>query len=164
MYGPAPIIDSNFIPEVSYLHGRWAGEYEGWDMIQETNTTIRRGLTLNPDSTYTNLIGGKMKKFNDEVFIKFESEGGKYIYDQSVGTITYYVEYDSLLNFRDQTYIVYNKKHYFTRDNSSYTEKVQFTRDVDGKRHWIAVDDNFPSPANADLGLLYVMDKYEGEW
>ena len=160
---PEPVVDTSFIPEISYLYGLWAAEYEGWDNVQETNVTIRRGLTLNPDSTYTNLVGGKMEKFNDKGFMKLESEGGKYIYNQSAGIITYYVEYDSVLNFPDQNFTVYSKKHYYDREESSYTEKVGFSREVDGKRKWITVDDHFTSSTNIGLEFLYAMDKYEGE-
>ena len=42
---------------VSDLLKTWVGEYEGWDSLMNAKFQIFRQLTLNPNGTYTNVLG-----------------------------------------------------------------------------------------------------------
>lgn len=127
-YGPPPMtkleIDDNFKATLSYLQGEWAAEYEGWDEVQERKVTIRRTLLLAPDSNYQNHIEGKMPIGADkQKFFLFESEGGTYTYDSLRGIVTYTCQYDSVLNFRYQTFTHYDQKHYYDHTDETYLQR-----------------------------------------
>lgn len=166
-YGPPPTelaIDNNFMAALSYLQGEWAAEYEGWDYIQECNTIIRRKLKLNPDGTYTNLIAGKLPKNGEDRFFLFESEGGTYTYDPSRGKVTYTCQYDSVLNFRDQSFTLYNRKYYYDHMDDDYTEKVLFTVEKNGKREWVTHDTFLLPKDSNDSTLEYRMNRHDGNF
>jgi len=134
-------VDNNFKPDASYLQTSWFGEYEGWDAEQQKNTTIQRTLTLLPNGNYTNIIAGKLLESDKTRFYKFESEAGTYTYNSSTQTVTYTCRYDSVLNYKDQTYRVYDKKHISKNsEQATYTEKTTFTEMREGMRDWITKD------------------------
>lgn len=151
-------IDSDFKPSASYLQKTWHGEYEGWDEIQKKNTTISRELKLNPNGTYTNIIAGKMVDTGKDKFFKFESEGGTYTYNPSNGKVTYTVDYDSVLDYRTQSYDVYNKKKYYSKEEKSYTEQADFSDSYKGTRRWITRDMYLQSLTNKTINIAFAMD------
>lgn len=164
-YGPPPAelaIDENFRATLSYLQGEWAAEYEGWDKAQRQDVTIRRTLNLTPNGTYQNHIEGKMQAGSDkQKFFLFESEGGTYTYDSSRGIVTYTCRYDSVLNFRDQTFTHYDQKHFYDHTDGAYTEKAQFTVEKDGKREWVS-HDTFLLPKDSNDSIVeYRMNKHD---
>lgn len=154
-------VDTDFQPDASYLQKEWSGEYQGWDAVQKKNTTIRRKLTLNPNGTYTNIIAGKLIESGKDQFFKFESEGGKYTYNQSTGTVNYTCEYDSILNYRDQSYTRYSKKHYYSDEKANYTEKAEFSEMQQGKRVWITKDTYLQSLTAEVLDLVFSMSIFD---
>ena len=168
-YGPPPVtelaLDVNFKATLSYLLGEWAAEYEGWDDVQRRDVTIRRTLNLAPNGTYQNHIEGKMPEGSDKQdFFLFESEGGTYTYDPSRGVVTYTCQYDSVLNFRDQTFTRYEQKHYYDHMDGAYTEKVLFTVEKNGKREWVT-NDTFLSPTSYNSSILeYRMNRHDGNY
>ena len=153
--------DESFKPDASYIQKVWAGEYQGWDAVQNKNTTIRRQLVLNPNGTYINIIAGKLIDSGKNDFFKFESEGGKYTYNQSTRTLTYTCEYDSVLNYRDQSYTKYSKKHYYDHENANYTEKADFSEMNEGKRVWITKDMYLQSLTAEVLDLVFSMSEFD---
>lgn len=152
-----PVIDDSFIPSITDLQGVWNGEYEGWDVTQQVMTKIKRELTLYPDGRYTNIIGGQIPYVGRDSFIKFEAEGGTWSYQD--GTVTYMCQYDSILSFHDQSYIVYTKKHYYDHEAASYTEQARFTYEHDGLRDWVTQDNNLQVSASDNRRVVYVMNK-----
>lgn len=152
-----PTIDESFIPPITYLVGIWNGEYEGWDATQQVMTKIKRELTLYPDGRYTNIIGGQIPYVGRDTFLKFEAEGGTWTYQD--GTVTYICQYDSILNFRDQSYTVYTKKHYYDHEADSYNELARFTYEHDGLRGWVTQDNNLQVSAIDKRSVVYVMNK-----
>lgn len=160
---PRSSIDNSYNPSQSSLQKAWAGEYTGWDAIQEANTTIRRKLVLNPNGTYTNVISGQLKKEGNDKFFKFESEAGTYTYNQSNRTVTYTCRYDSVLNYRDQSYTVYDKKHYYSEEKATYTEKADFSASNNGKRLWITIDTYLQSLTAEKLDIAFTMSEFAGE-
>ena len=155
--------DPSYIPSESDVVKVWTGEYKGWDNVQQKNTTIRRKLTLLPNGTYTNIIAGKLIESGKEQFFKFESEGGTYTYEKSTRTIYYTCEYDSVLNYKDQTYTKYNKKHYYNKEQANYTEVAKFSEMQQGKRVWITKDMYLQSLTAEVLDLVFSMSEYAGE-
>ena len=131
--------------------------------MQEANTTIRRKLVLSPNGNYTNVISGQLKKEGNNKFFKFESEAGTWTYNQSSRTVTYTCRYDSVLNYRDQTYTVYDKKHYYDHQDATYTEKADFSSNDKGKRLWITVDTYLQSLTAQKLDIAFSMSEYAGE-
>lgn len=150
-------IDNSFIPTKDYLCAIWKGEYSGWDKVQQVQTDIRRILALYPNGTYTNTIAGILPSIGKDSFIKFEAEGGTWNYQD--GIVTYMCQYDSVLNFRDQSYTLYTKKHYYDHETASYTEQARFTYMHDGIRGWVTHDDNLQVSATDNRGIEYVMNK-----
>ena len=157
-------IDKSFSPSLSYLQKSWSGEYEGWDAVQEANTTIRRMLVLYPNGNYTNVIAGKLVKSGKDSFFKFESEAGTYTYDSSNRTVRYTCRYDSVLNYQDQSYTVYQKKHYYDHQEASYTEKADFSALLsNNKRRWITQDTYLQSLTDRELNIGFVMEEFNGD-
>lgn len=157
-------VDPEYKPTANYLQKNWHGEYIGWDAKQAEdgnnngNTTICRELTLNANGTYTNIIAGKLISTGKEGFFKFESEGGTYSYNPSTGYVTYTVEYDSLLNYRSQTYDVYRKKKYYSKEEKSYTEKADFSISANGTRRWVTRDMYLQSLTDKTINIAFAMD------
>lgn len=160
---PRSQIDNSYNPTQATLQKEWAGEYTGWDAVQEANTTIRRKLVLNPNGNYTNVISGQLIKEGKNQFFKFESEAGTYTYNQSTRTITYTCRYDSVLTYSNQSYEVYNKKHYYDNEKATYTEQADFTASNNGKRLWITLDTYLQSLTAEKLDIAFSMSEYAGE-
>ncbi len=158
-------IDQSFRATLSYLHGEWAAEYEGWDNVQKRSVTIRRKLQLAEDGTYQNLIGGHLPNMKDEQeFVLLESEGGTYTYLPSSRTITYTCKYDSVLQFETQKLVCYGRKHYWDHEEDTYTEKVQFTEKRNGKREWVTYDPFLVPQDDKDAVLEYRMNRLDGNY
>ena len=156
-------VDNNFKADASYIQKEWSGEYEGWDAVQKKNTTIRRKLTLNPNGTYTNIIAGKLIETDKTQFFKFEAEGGTYTYNASTGLVTYKVDYDSILTYKNQSYTKYAKKHYYAKEEANYSEKAEFSEMREGKRVWITKDTYLQSLTAEVLDLAFSMSEYAGD-
>ena len=154
-------IDDGFIPAESYMWKTWVGEYQGWDAKQEKNTTIRRRLTLFANGTYKNEIAGKLIASGKDEFFKFEAEGGQYKY--SNGVVTYTCDYDSVLKYREQSYERYSMKHYNSKEEKTYTEKVQFSESQTGNRMWITKDMYLQSLTPEVLELIFAMSEFNGD-
>lgn len=154
-------IDDSFVPTTSYIQKIWVGEYQGWDAVQQKNTTIRRRLTLNANGTYKNEIAGKLIESGKNEFFKFEAEGGRYTYNN--GVVTYTCEYDSVLNYGTQSYTKYNKKHYYSKEETSYTEIAKFSDSRTGNRLWITKDMYLQSLTAEVLDLIFAMSEYNGD-
>ena len=155
-------VDESFIPTQAYIQGVWAGEYQGWDDVQKQNTTIRRKLTLNANGTYTNSIAGQLVASGKD-FYPFEAEGGTYTLNQSTGVITYTCEYDSVLNYREQSYTRYTSKHYYSKQEKTYTENAKFSESQSGQRVWITKDMYLQSLTAETLDLVFSMSKFDGD-
>lgn len=151
-------VDNSYRPTASYLAKTWHGEYEGWDEVQKKNTTISRELVLRPNGTYSNIIAGKIIDTGKNKFFKFESEGGTYTYNSNTGTVTYTVDYDSLLDYKTQSYDVYNQKKYYSKMEKSYTEKADFSISVKGIRRWVTRDMYLQSLTNKTINIAFAMD------
>lgn len=160
---PRSSIDNSYNPTLASLQKEWSGQYEGWDDVQKANTTIRRKLVLNPNGTYTNIIAGKLIASGKDQFFKFEAEAGTYTYNQSTRTLTYTCRYDSLLNYREQSYTVYNKKHYYSEEKAVYTEKADFSAPSNGRRLWITLDTYLQSLTAQKLDIAFSMSEYAGD-
>lgn len=156
-------VDNDFKADASYIQKDWVGEYEGWDDVQKKNTTIRRRLTLQPNGHYVNIVAGKIIASGKDQFFKFESEGGTYTYNANTGLVTYRCEYDSVLNYRDQSYTRYTKKHYYSKEEATYTEKADFSALRDGKRVWITKDTYLQSLTEQVLDLAFSMSEFAGD-
>ena len=156
-------VDANFKADASYIQKTWSGEYQGWDAVQKKNTTIRRKLVLNPNGTYTNIIAGKLLATDKNQFFKFEAEGGTYTYNSSTGVVTYKVDYDSILTYKDQSYTRYSKKHYYAEEKANYTEKAEFSEMKEGKRVWITKDTYLQSLTAEILDLAFSMSEFAGD-
>ena len=161
---PRNSIDTSYKPELKSLQQNWLGEYEGWDAAQERDTKIKRKLVLNANLTYTNVIEGILAADGKNKYTKFESEAGTYSYNQSTGVITYTVRYDSLLNYQNQQFVGYTKKHYYSPDGmnaddkASYTEKAQFTASAGGYRSWVTEDTYLQQLSAEKLDLWFTMN------
>lgn len=90
----------------------------------------------------------------------FEAEGGTYSYNSSNKFITYTCLYDSVLDFHNQTFTVYSKKHYYANETATYTEKVQFTYELEGKRGWLTQDAFLYSLIEKDEHVTYIMNRF----
>ena len=154
-------VDKSFVPSLSYIQKRWAGEYEGWDDVQKANTKIVRMLTLN-SGTYENIIQGEIVS-KGKSMSKFESERGTYTYNASTGIITYKVEADSVLVYDTQKFNVYSAKHYYDHTKPTYTEKAQFSVLTNGKRNWVTKDTYLQSLTAQKIDLTFDMVEDNGQ-
>lgn len=162
-------IDEDYFPTKATIQNTWVGEYEGWDAKQEATTKIERTLTLNANGTYTNEIGGILvKSGHDSELILFEKEKGTYIYNASTRTVTYTVQYDSLIDYQTLHYIGYSKKHYYSSDGKNasdkknYTEEALFTQigEQGAFRKWVSEDTYLQQLTDKELDLYFTMDVF----
>lgn len=141
------VIDKSFIPSIAYLQGVWIGEYQGWDVMQQDLSQIKRELTLYPNGRYANVFRGAMGTSTN--FTDFEREAGTYFYDSQSQTITYTVFTDSLLDFRTRKLMPNTK--------DTYQEKTQFSYIVDGQRKWYIQDKNLVSEEDRRTPITYYL-------
>ena len=144
-----PVIDEAFTPTLTELLGVWNGEYEGWDVLQQVTTKIKRELTLYPNGTYTNNLQGAMGTRTE--FVDFEREAGTYSYDSQTQMVTYTALTDSLINFRT---------HQLTSSTKdAYQEKAQFSFVIDGQRRWYLQDDDLVSADDKTTPVTYYLTR-----
>lgn len=144
-----PVIDETFIPSLTDILGVWYGEYEGWDVLQQVTTKIKRELALYPDGTYTNNLQGAMGTRTE--FVDFEREAGTYSYDSQTQMVTYTPLTDSLINFRT---------HQLTSSTKdTYQEKAQFSYIIDGQRLWYLQDNNLVSADDKTTPVTYYLTR-----
>ena len=141
------VIDETFIPSLTDILGVWNGEYEGWDVLQQATTKIKRELTLYPNGTYTNNLQGAMGTRTE--YVDFEREAGTYSYDSQTQMVTYTALTDSLIDFRT---------HQLTSSTKdAYQEKAQFSYVIDGQRLWYLQDKNLVSADDEGTPVTYYM-------
>lgn len=151
-------IDQSYSATLSEIQKSWAGQYEGWDDVQERNTKIKRLLTLNSNNTYVNVIQGVIIDSGKSDFVDFEHERGRYSYNARTNTITYTVESDSVLDYRNQKMDGYSGKKYYNHTEGNYTEKVQFSTLTNGTRKWITRDTYLQSLTDKSINIAFAMD------
>lgn len=156
-------IDDSFVPNEAFMQKKWAGEYVGWDDVQKKNTKIKRLLTLNPDRTYTNIIQGILVESGKDAYVDFEREKGIYTYNARTGVITYSVTSDSVIQYKDQSFIGYSMKKYYDHQVGTYTEEAKFTPVTNGGRKWVTKDMYLQSLTDMSLDLAFSMDVYAEE-
>jgi hypothetical protein len=160
-----PTIDQTYYPSKVELLKTWAGEYTGYDAEQEADTKIRRVLTLNANGTYRHTIYGMLSKKmdgngEDGKFLDkfFESEGGTFEYNPGTRTLTFTVQYDSLITYKDQSYKQWTGKYYYKdRTEARYTEEAGFSKVINGQRQWITKDTYLQSKTDKALNLVFTM-------
>ena len=153
-------VDESFVPNEAFMQKTWAGEYEGWDDVQKKNTRIKRLLTLNADRSYTNVIQGILVESGKSDYVDFEREKGYYTYNARTGVITYSVTSDSIIQYKDQSFIGYAMKKYYDHQSGTYTEEAKFTPITNGGRKWVTKDTYLQSLTAMELDLAFSMDEY----
>ena len=148
-------IDDNYTVSISDIQQIWVSEYEGWDEYQQKNTKIKRLLVLKPNKTYSNVIQGILVE--KDKYTDFEHEQGTYSYNSTSKTITYTVTYDSILNYRDQSFDKYNGKKFYSHTDGNYTEKVSFLKERNGQRSWISHDTYLQSLTDKTINIAFAM-------
>ena len=156
------VVDSSFYAPNEYLTGEWIGEYVGYDAMQDTVSTIRRQVNFSDDGYYSSVVQGIIGYAEDEdaQFNCFEREQGHYTYDASSRTITYKVEYDSLINFRTNQ-MEYNpgKVIHGVGVLSEYSERVFFSPLRSEKRQWVRTDEQLKRNDNHSVPFIYLMNR-----
>lgn len=150
-------IDDSYSPTISEIQKQWAGSYEGYDTNQEQNTKIKRLLTLLPNNTYINIIQGVLVESGKSDYVDFEHEYGTYSYNSRTKTITYTVQYDSLLDYGTQKFDGYRGKKYYDHTDGNYTEKVAFSTIQNGQRSWISHDTYLQSLTDRTINIAFAM-------
>lgn len=150
-------IDASYTPTQSEIQQVWTGEYKGWDNNQETNTNIKRMLTLDSNGRYTNVIQGVLVKSGKTEYVDFEKESGTYTYNSRTKTITYVVSSDEVLDYGKQEFDKYTGKKFYDHTDGSYTEKVQFSQVKDGQRSWITKDTYLQSLTDRTINIAFAM-------
>lgn len=152
-------IDDTYTPSLSDIQKEWAGEYEGYDTNQESNTKIRRMLNLYSNNTYTNIVQGVLVKSGKSEYVNFELERGTYVYNERRKTITYTVQSDSILDYGTQKFDVYKGKKYYDHTDGNYSEKVDFSTMSNNQRSWITHDTYLQSLTNKTINIAFAMVK-----
>lgn len=157
-------IDSAFQASLHFLSGEWTTEYEGYDPQQSASSgkdvvsRIRRAVIFSDDGHYESHVQG-IANVSDTIteFKEFEHEYGTYVFDVVRQSVRYVVEYDSLINFQDGNLTYHEGKVRGKVELKEYDEKMWFSKEQEGKRDWIRIDENLMSTANHDARLIYVM-------
>ena len=152
-------IDASYTPALSDIQKEWAGEYEGYDNNQKSNTKIRRLLSLYANKTYTNIIQGVLVKSGKSEYVNFELERGTYVYNERQKTITYTVQTDSILDYANQAFDVYHGKKYYDHTEGTYSEKVDFSTLSKNQRSWITHDTYLQSLTDKTINIAFAMVK-----
>lgn len=149
--------DTSYAPKLSDIQKTWTGEYKGYDTNQESNTNIKRLLSLYANKTYTNIIQGVLVKSGKSEYVNFELERGTYVYNERQKTITYTVQSDSILDYGTQKFDVYHGKKYYDHTEGNYSEKVAFSTPVDNQRSWITHDTYLQSLTDKTINIAFAM-------
>lgn len=154
------VADSCFIASASFLEGEWMAEYVGYDIMQGVNSAIRRVMRFYADGSYDSHVQG-INGYDPENMVdfkEFEHEHGLYIFNEEQQLMSYYVEYDSLLNFQTDLLEFHNGKVMpGGRTVTEYNEFIVFSFEKEGRRDWIRVDENLMSIDNYSVRLVYIM-------
>ena len=156
------IVDSLFKATQAYMEGEWLSEYYGYDPMQDANSAIRRVVVFLPDGTYDshvqgyNYIDGQQDSLVS--YKEFEHEHGRYAFDEEKQSMTYDVEYDSLLNFFNDNLEYYAGKVVQGGGiQKKYDEPIFFSHEKDGKRDWVRIDNNLRSVEDHSARMIYIM-------
>lgn len=152
-------VDSVYLVSVEYMYGEWRSQYVGFDLRQMKASAIRRLVFFSEDGFYDSHVQGILS-VNDSIttYKEFEHEHGAYFFDDAKHTMKYSLEYDSLLNFAT------DKLEYFPGkilpgigQVKDYEELIWFSKEKDGKRDWIRIDENLVTEDNHTARVIYVM-------
>ena len=152
--------DSAFMATREYMLGEWMSEYVGFDPMQNANSAIRRLFHFCADGSYDSHIQGinNIQADSTVIYKEFEHEHGTFAFDAEKQLMTYTVEYDSLLNFfTDQLEFNAGKVQQGISPLKQYEETIYFSREQEGKRDWIRVDENLWAPDDHSARLVYIM-------
>ncbi len=151
-------IDSLFRCGKSFIQREWMAEYAGFDSAQNVISSIRRFMRLSQGDIYECHVQGIVNTADTFGMKELEHEAGTFVFDEERQTLTYLVDYDSLINFESGKMEFHPEKMWQdgTMDKT-YNERVWFTNEHDGKRGWIRVDDNLYDLSNHDERLIYQM-------
>lgn len=154
-------VDSGFVAPIGYFTGEWLGEYSGFDARQDTMCQIRRRVIFSEDNEYESVVLGVFgTKDETEEYALFEREAGVFDYDEGTGVITYYVGYDSVINYMTQRLDSFpGKKIEGKGIFETYQERIYFSVSKDGFRRWIRTDENLFSEEDSLIQLIYSMNK-----
>lgn len=151
-------IDSLFRCGKSFILREWMAEYTGYDSAQNVISSIRRFMRLSEGDVYECHVQGIVNTADTFGMKELEHEAGKFVFDEDRQTLTYLVGYDSLINFETGKMEFHSMKmHQDGTMASTYQERLWFTKEHDGKRGWIRVDDNLYDINNHDERLIYQM-------
>lgn len=157
--------------EPSDLQKVWAGEYEGWDSMMNVKMKIQRELSLNPNGTYTNVLGAVIDLPNaSKDPAPIEKEAGSYemaICD-SVCTLTFTVTYDSIVDFGTQVMVGHNGKFFHYPDGREYEQAVYVQHMLimagdKGAYRFEATDSMMYSLSEENKPVVYYMDVKTGQ-
>ena len=101
------LIDSLYAASKENIEGEWMGQYIGYDSRQGTTSAIRRMVYFAPDGFYDSHVQG-IANIADTImeYKEFEHEHGTYSFDAESQVMTFLVEYDSLLDFRNDVLVL----------------------------------------------------------
>ena len=160
-------IDSTFQISMQDLYGEWQTEYDGFDPQQsfyqgkDVVSRIRKDFKFTDDGFYESHVQGIANIADTTIteFIEFEHEYGRFSYDEQRQVMKYFVEYDSLINFRTDSLEFHAGKVRGQNELSEYDERIWFSVEQEGKRGWIRIDDNLLPVDNHATSLYYIMKK-----
>lgn len=155
----AVVVDTDFRVSIELLQTEWMAEYTGYDPMLNAVSAIQRLIYFSPDGFYDSHVRGIANVADTTVteFKEFEHEHGTYSFDVENQTMTYAVEYDSLLNFGANVMVYYPGKMIRGTIKKEYAEDIKFSKEQEGKRNWIRTDDNLMSPTDHTAHIIYVM-------
>ena len=146
------LIDSSFTATAEFVLGEWMGQYVGFDARQRTVSAIRRLVYFAPDGSYDSHVQGLANMTDTTVteYREFEHEHGTYAFDVHSQQMTYRVEYDSLLDFRNDRLVLNPAK-------VTWSERMWFSAQEEGRRDWIRTDENLTVPDDQAARVVYRM-------
>lgn len=154
-------VDSVYMASKDYLIGEWLGEYSGFDARQDTMCRIKRRIAFSENNEYECIVLGVLGlSEEDGEYALFEREAGFFNYDEGTGVMTYYVGYDSVINYLTQRLDSFpGKKIEGKGIFETYQERIYFSESKDGLRRWIRIDENLFSEEESLVQLIYSMNK-----
>ena len=149
----AVLIDSLFMVAKENIEGEWMGQYIGYDERQGTTSAIRRMVYFAPEGFYDSHVQG-IANIADTIveYKEFEHEHGTYVFDAESQVMTFQVEYDSLLDFRNDVLVLNPMK-------ANWTERMWFSHMEEGRRDWIRTDESLTVPDDHTARVVYKMSQ-----
>lgn len=147
------LIDSLYAASKENIEGEWMGQYIGFDARQRTTSAIRRMVYFAPDGFYDSHVQG-IANIADTIveYKEFEHEHGTYSFDTESQMMTFQVEYDSLLDFRNDVLVLNPMK-------ANWTERMWFSYPEEGRRDWIRTDESLTVPDDHTARVVYKMSQ-----